>query len=77
MARYRLWCIFRGWQWPLRDGDFVEIRTETLEVVAQLPAALVEAVLAHHLDGLALLTLRAGDPVKLTPSPAVDQRRAG
>lgn len=56
MARYRLWVRFtaQGLQWPLQDGDEIEVRTATLETVARLPANLIEALIAHHLDGLAV-----------------------
>jgi hypothetical protein len=58
-VRYRLWCVFRGWQWPLREGEYIEVRSLTLNVVAQIPMELVEALIAHHLDGLALQTFAA------------------
>jgi len=54
LGRYRLWCLFRSHQWPLRDGDIVEVRTDQQETIARLPAAVVEAMVAHHLDGLAV-----------------------
>lgn len=54
MARYRLWAVFRSHQWPLRDGEYLEVRTEGLETVARVPTELVEALIAHHLDGLAV-----------------------
>ncbi|HXG76469.1 MAG TPA: hypothetical protein VNJ53_07865 [Gaiellaceae bacterium] len=55
MPRYRLWIVFRGgWQWPFQEGDVIQVRSQTLEILAEIPASLIEAVIAHHLDGLAL-----------------------
>lgn len=44
-------------QWPLRDGDVLELRDEQMNVVARVPTATTVAVLAHHLDELAVLRL--------------------
>lgn len=54
MPHYRLWIRFRSHQWPLRDGDEIDVLTPTLELVATISASMLEALLAHHLDGLAL-----------------------
>ncbi len=60
MARYHLWVVFhrQGMQWPLREPDDVlEMRNERMELVARIPAATLEAILAHHADELAVLAL--------------------
>lgn len=54
MERYRLWCIFPQFQWPLRDGGYLEVRTQRLDIVARIPAVVLEAYIGHMLDGLAM-----------------------
>lgn len=56
MARYLLWIRFvtQGFQWPLRDGDEVEVRLPNLQAIARIPANVIEALIAHHLDGLSV-----------------------
>jgi hypothetical protein len=77
--RYQLVCVFASQQWPLREGDHLEIRTPSLEVIARIPAALLESVLAQHVDALAVqarLSQALGpvaDAGVLTPAP---ERRA-
>lgn len=50
-----LHIISGGWQWPIEDAAIVELRdTVTKATVAELPAALVIAALAHYVGQAAL-----------------------
>lgn len=43
-----------GWRHPLRQGDEIEVFTKGTELVVTLDARLIAALIAHHLDGLAM-----------------------
>lgn len=77
MARYEVWVVFhrQAMQWPLRDLDVLELRDEQARVVARVPTTTAVAILAHHLDELAVLSLfrRAVDPWR---KPLSEIRRA-
>lgn len=66
-VRYRLWCLFRSHQWPLRDGDHVEVRKDDMSIVARIPVALLEAMVAHHLDGIAMQAYLAQSLLEMPP----------
>ena len=49
VANYR----HRGWRWPLREGDQVEVFRDH-ELVGVVPAELLARILVNHLEGAAL-----------------------
>ena len=65
--------VGRGWRWPLREGDEVEVWSG-LECVGRIPAALLGQLLVHYLQGAALQeevrrTLTAAAPALPMPRP--------
>jgi hypothetical protein len=49
VANYR----HRGWRWPLREGDQVEVFQDH-ELVGVIPVELLARILVNHLEGAAL-----------------------
>lgn len=55
MARYSLWVHLRGWQRPLGDDDWIEVRDwHAGETIAELSGAIIEALIGHYLDHFAV-----------------------
>src|SRR5262245_36647677 len=67
VARYRLWCRFASHQWPLREGDWIDVCAHDLSLVAAIPATVLEALVAHHLDGLAVQAYLAAGVTTASP----------
>lgn len=44
----------RGWRWPLRDGDEIEVWSGPTTCLGRLPVSLIRQMLVHYLDGAAL-----------------------
>jgi hypothetical protein len=41
----------RGWRWPFRDGDAVEVWTPAHELLVIIPAELLRATVDHLIKG--------------------------
>ena len=60
-------AVFRGWQWPLRDGDTVRVYGGgERELVAELPARFVLELIEHYLRAA---ELQARVVAHLAPRP--------
>lgn len=58
----------RGWQWPFRDGDTLRVYREgDRALLAELPAAFVQALVVHALTGQALAARWADYLAPLAP----------
>jgi hypothetical protein len=44
----------RGWRWPFRESDELEVWSGTQECVGRIPAALLVQLVVHYLQGAAL-----------------------
>lgn len=48
--------VQRGFRWPFRAGEFLEVWTQDHRLIAEIPAELVLTMVVHHLAAADLVT---------------------